>query len=42
VFTLPLATALAWVREGKITDAKTVSCLFWAEKVLGGQWSAPR
>jgi len=40
VFTLPLATALAWVREGKITDSKTVSGLFWAEKVLGGEWSA--
>jgi len=40
VFTLPLATALAWVRDGKITDSKTVSGLFWAEKVLGGKWSA--
>jgi ADP-ribose pyrophosphatase len=40
VLTLPLATALAWVREGKITDSKTVSTLFWAEKVLGGEWSA--
>jgi len=39
VFTLPLATALAWVREGKITDSKTVSALFWAEKVLGGEWA---
>jgi ADP-ribose pyrophosphatase len=38
VFTLPLATALAWVREGKITDSKTVSGLFWAEKILGGEW----
>ena len=38
VFTLPLATALAWVREGKITDSKTVSSLFWAEKVLVGGW----
>ena|SRR5882762_10463352 len=38
VFTLPLAAALAWVREGKITDSKTVSALFWAEKVLGGEW----
>ncbi|MGC2520841.1 MAG: NUDIX hydrolase [Burkholderiales bacterium] len=42
VFTLPLATALEWVREGKITDSKTVSGLFWAEKVLGGAWDAPR
>ena len=37
--TLPLATALAWVREGKITDSKTVAGLFWAEKVLGGEWA---
>ena len=41
VFTLPLATALAWVRGGKITDSKTVSGLFWAEKVLSGEWSEP-
>ena len=38
VFTLPLATALAWVRDGKITDAKSVSSLFWAEKVILGGW----
>ncbi len=38
VFTLPLATALAWVRDGKITDSKTIAGLFWAEKVLGGSW----
>ena len=38
VFTLPLATALQWVREGKITDAKTLSALLWAEKVLEGAW----
>ena len=42
VFTLPLATALAWVREGRITDSKTVSGLFWAEKVLGGEWGQKR
>ncbi|MGH8649501.1 MAG: NUDIX domain-containing protein, partial [Burkholderiales bacterium] len=42
VLTLPLATALAWVREGRITDAKTVSGLFWAEKILNGVWSKPR
>ena len=38
VFTLPLATALAWVRDGRITDAKSVSSLFWAEKVILGEW----
>lgn len=41
VFTLPLATALAWVREGKITDAKTLAGLFWAEKILDGAWAIP-
>ncbi len=38
VFTLPLAAALQWVREGRITDAKTLSALLWAEKVLEGPW----
>ena len=38
IFTLPLATALDWVREGRITDAKTVIGLFWAERVLKGEW----
>ncbi len=38
-FRLPLATALDWVREGRITDAKTVIGLFWAERVLRGEWA---
>jgi ADP-ribose pyrophosphatase len=38
VFTLTLAAALDWVKTGKITDNKTVSGLFWADKVLGGEW----
>ena len=29
-----LATAMEWVREGKITDGKTIIGLFWAEKIL--------
>ena len=40
VFTLPLATALEWVHDGKITDSKTVAGLFWAEKILSGAWRA--
>lgn len=40
VFTLPLPDALQWVREGRITDAKTLSALFWAEKVINGPWRA--
>jgi ADP-ribose diphosphatase len=42
VFTLPLATALEWVRDGKITDAKTLSGLLWAEKTLQGSWPPRR
>ncbi|SEK79218.1 NUDIX domain-containing protein [Nitrosovibrio tenuis] len=38
VFTLSLPAALGWVRDGKITDNKTVSGLFWAEKLLRGEW----
>lgn len=38
VFSLTLATALEWIKEGKITDNKSVSGLFWAEKVLHGGW----
>lgn len=39
VFRLPLATALEWVREGRITDAKTVAGLFWAERIVRGEWT---
>jgi ADP-ribose pyrophosphatase len=34
VLKVDLATALEWVREGKITDGKTILGLFWAEKIL--------
>jgi ADP-ribose pyrophosphatase len=39
VFKLPVATALDWVREGRITDSKTVVGLFWAERILRGEWT---
>ncbi len=38
VFTLPLATAIEWVRTGAITDTKSIAALFWAEKVALGTW----
>jgi ADP-ribose pyrophosphatase len=41
VFTLSLAEALEWIRTGKITDNKTVCGLFWAEKLLSGEWQLP-
>jgi len=42
VFTTPLARALEWVREGRITDSKTVAGLFWAEKLISGGWRSRR
>ena len=38
VFTMSLDQALAAVRSGDNTDAKTVACLFWAEKILRSGW----
>ncbi len=29
-----------WVREGKITDVKTIIGIFWLEKILRGEWPA--
>ncbi len=38
VCTLSLGEALEAIRTGAITDAKTISGLLWADKLLGGQW----
>lgn len=38
---MTLADALLAVRDGEITDAKTVTALMWAEKTLSGQWPLP-
>lgn len=38
VLSLSLAEALAAVQSGEITDAKTITGLFWAEKALLGGW----
>lgn len=29
---------LDWVRDGAVTDGKTLSCLVWLQNVLSGQW----
>jgi ADP-ribose pyrophosphatase len=36
-----LDDALLAVRDGEITDAKTVTALMWAEKTLSGVWPLP-
>lgn len=30
---------LQWVRDGKISDVKTVIGAFWLEKIVAGQWN---
>ena len=32
------AQALGWVREGRVTDVKTVIGLFWLDKIARGEW----
>ncbi|EXI77962.1 MAG: ADP-ribose pyrophosphatase [Candidatus Accumulibacter appositus] len=38
VLSLSLQDALAAVKSGEITDAKTITGLFWAEKAILGGW----
>lgn len=38
VLPLSVAAAIEAIRTGELTDAKTITALFWAEKVLAGQW----
>ena len=38
VFTLTVEDALQWVREGRITEAKALTGLLWADKIVRGEW----
>lgn len=38
VLTLTLDQAVDAVREGRVTDAKTITALFWADRILAGSW----
>ena len=40
VIELSLADALLAVRDGEITDGKTITGLFWAEKIFSGHWAS--
>lgn len=37
-FKATLDDLMTWIREGKITDVKTVIGAFWLEKILNGTW----
>lgn len=39
VFTATPVQLNDWVREGRVTDAKTLSCMLWLNNVLSGQWA---
>ena len=41
VFRAPLTDMLEWVREGRVTDVKTVIGTFWLEKIVSGNWQLP-
>lgn len=38
VFSAPWRQLLEWVREGSVTDVKTMVGAMWLEKVLKGEW----
>jgi ADP-ribose pyrophosphatase len=38
VVPMKIAEALEWVRLGKITEAKAVTGILWAEKLQRGDW----
>ncbi len=35
---VPVSVAMDWIRDGRITEAKAVTGLLWAEKILRGEW----
>lgn len=37
-FTATVPEMLDWIREGKISDVKTVIGVFWLDKILRGEW----
>ncbi|HVG04536.1 MAG TPA: NUDIX hydrolase [Burkholderiaceae bacterium] len=39
VFTAPSQQLLQWVRDGNVTDVKTMVGAMWLEKILSGEWS---
>lgn len=38
---MSIGDALLAVRDGEITDAKTVTALMWADKIFAGIWTVP-
>ena len=41
-FRMPASELVDGVRQGQITDVKTVVGIFWLEKIITGQWNAEK
>ena len=41
VFTLPFNEMLEWIRQGRVTDVKTIIGAFWLDKLKRGEWVSP-
>jgi ADP-ribose pyrophosphatase len=41
VLTVPAQRVLEWVRDGTVTDVKTIIGAFWLEKLLAATWTPP-
>lgn len=41
VFTATPEELMVWCRDGRVTDAKTLSCMVWVHNVLSGAWPLP-
>ncbi len=41
VFTLPFDDMLEWIRQGRVTDVKTIIGAFWLDKMRRGDWTPP-
>ena len=39
VFPMRIDEALQWVRDGRITEAKAVTGLLWADRIARGEWA---
>ena len=39
---MPVGELVDWVRQGRITDVKTIVGIFWLEKIAAGQWNAEK
>ena len=42
IYKAPLSELLEQVRNGQITDVKTVIGMFWLEKIVNGSWTPPQ